>query len=201
MTVKDFDSHADPAVLKVSDEVALVVTGLQKGFKDWDFEGSSFGEVLKVHGHYASMHIAMNAFGEMARKALYESDDPAAAAKSLKKAAEEFTAYVVGLTSALPKQAFKMDVALAKAARPPMDGRKGRGSRRRRPKKPPFEEAEKAKKAIAGAPDPTGFEPGDGNGFAASPDESEEAKRRATEDDKKLTAERRAAGLLDPRWR
>lgn len=103
------------SVVKMNDDFSLVVTGLQKGFKDWDFNASSFAEVLKVQGHYMSMVNAMDAFRTTANNALYEADTPSEAAQSISKAADEFKNYLVSLTSALPEHAFKMEVELLKS--------------------------------------------------------------------------------------
>lgn len=46
--------------------------------------------------------------------------------------------------------------------------------------------AEVKKEQIAGAPDPTGHEPGDADGFAAAPADSDAATARASADDKKM---------------
>lgn len=116
VSVEGYADLTETSVVKMSDDFAIVVTGLQKGFKDWDFDGSSFAEVLKVSGHYSSMRTAMEAFSEVARTALYDSDNPAAAASAVSKAADEFKQYVVSLTGALPVHAFKMEQALAKEA-------------------------------------------------------------------------------------
>ena len=230
VALPDAEQTENTSVIKMSDDIALVVTGIEKGFDEFDFEGSSFAEVLKVHGHYMSMVNAMDAFSEVARKSLHEAESPGDAASRLSKAADDFRNYVVALTSSLPEHAFKMEQAIAKAENGTGAGAeagKGTGTSqaaseddasnknsatdqtsslakesdakdkdKKGKKKPGMDEDEDemekgsgkdhAKKAN-GLPDPQGYEPGDPDGFAASPADSEEAKRRAAADDARST--------------
>lgn len=232
----DADKAEDAAVLKVSDEVALIVSGLQKAFQSYDFESSSFKEVMATGGYFASLTAAMDAMRTVAGNILYKAESPSQAATDLGKAVDEFKSYLTTLTNSLPVQAFKADVEFSRASlattpasdEPPVieseatetqkadAGKNGTGAGFEAGKgtgtdpsataddaantainAKPGEKttgnvgedlpSEAVKEEVPGLPQPDGFEPGDGDGFAAAPTDSDQATARASADDKKMT--------------
>ena len=109
------------SILKCSDDVSLVVTGLQKGFGSWNVDSSSFLDKVKASSFYSSVSNAASVFSDCAYDALYDADSPAAASTLIGQMADDFKTYLTTLANGLPVQAFKADIALAKAAKSKKD--------------------------------------------------------------------------------
>lgn len=197
-------------VIKASDEIAFVVSHMKKAFVDYDPASAGFLEVLKSGESYPSLCTARDALGSTISAILYEAATPADAASRIAKSIDEFKGYVTAMASSLPVHAFKMEVALAKAG----GGKNGTGAGFQAGRGTgtlpsataddaahtavnatgaesttgnDTEEPVEARKAeIKGLPQPTGFEPGDDDGFAASPEDTQRAVAHASADDKKM---------------
>lgn len=141
------------SILKCSDDVSLVVTGLQKGFGSWNVDSSSFLDKVKASSFYSSVSNAAGVFSDCAYDALYDADSPAAASTLIGQMADDFKTYLTTLANGLPVQAFKADIALAKAG---CAGGKG--------KKATTAEVEKAAKSKAKDPDADGDDDTSGAG-------------------------------------
>lgn len=244
VAIEGADKVEDAALLKVNDDIGLMVSGLKKAFHSYDFASNSFAEVLAVGGHYASICNATDALNSTIYNILGSSDTPTDAASKISTAVDGFKNYVATLTSALPVHAFKADVELTKAAAGKakakdndMDDEDDKKSETK--KEGEGAEIEKAdagkngtgagfeagqgtgttpsataddaantainatgsesttgnadegpveakKEEVKGLPQPTGHEPGDADGFAAPPTDSQGASARASADDKKM---------------
>lgn len=104
-------------VVKLDDNVALVVTNVQKAFESYDFSSTTFGEVFKAGSFYPSMCVANDMLASTVSNIMYDAADPASAAEAISKAVDEYKDYVTALASSLPVQAFKADVEVKKAAK------------------------------------------------------------------------------------
>lgn len=162
VAVDGYESAENVAVLKVSDEIGLVVTGLQKAFHGYDFESTSFGDVLQTNGFFSSLCTAGDSLRTVISNIMSEADSPADAATSIQKAVDEFKDYAGTLARALPVHAFKMDAAIRKADAPKVEAKED--------EKVDLEKAAHGKGA--------GFEAGKGTG----------TDDKSTKDDKKNTA-------------
>ena len=272
------DAH-DVALLKVGEDMVLAVSNMKKGFDSYAYNSTDFNAIMATEGVYPSMCVAKDVLGGTISNILYKSSSPAEAAGTVGAAIDDFKTYMVGLLGAVPVSAFKMDVAIAKAAEQKLpDDKSGAGAEEPAPKpkarkdevpaasdEQPVTEAqnvqliadeagkvEKAdagkngtgagfehgkgtgtdpkataddaantevnstgepttgnpdpqmpqgvkKEQIAGAPDPKGFEPGDADGFAAPPTDSQAATARASADDKKMKQNGGTDGSSPPR--
>lgn len=97
------------AVIKMDEDIAVVVTNVAKGFKPYDYSSADFAEALKVDGYYPSVYTACDALHTVIHKSLTEAKTPDAAATSIGAAIEDFKTYVTGLTASLPSNVFKLE--------------------------------------------------------------------------------------------
>jgi hypothetical protein len=97
-------------------DVALAISCVQKGFSGYDFSSSDFGEVHATGSFCSSASTASDMLQMTIANILCESASPADAASLITKACNGFRDYVSALTSALPEQAFKADIALLKSS-------------------------------------------------------------------------------------
>jgi hypothetical protein len=95
--------------------VALAISCVQKGFSGYDFSSSDFGEVHATGSFCSSASTASDMLQMTIANILVESETPEDASDLIAKACNGFRDYVTALTSALPVQAFKADVALLKS--------------------------------------------------------------------------------------
>lgn len=109
-------------VLKLNEDVALVVTGLKKSFDGWDFESTSFKEIMSKGAFVPSICVAQDMLSRTIYNILEKADTPKEAATGIGAAVKEFSDYVTMLAKGLPESAFKADVALAKAMNGTGDG-------------------------------------------------------------------------------
>ena len=117
VAVKDADKAEDTFVLKMNDDVAVVVanaTELKKVFKDWDLSSTSFGDIMATGGFCSSMSTATDMLRHTVANVLYEAQTPDEAAEGIQKAVSDFGKFAVTLAKGLPVHAFKMDVDLAR---------------------------------------------------------------------------------------
>jgi hypothetical protein len=116
VTLTKADSFATGSVLKVSDEVGLVVNvDLQKAFSGVDFSSWSFGEVLATEGYFVGVCTAVDVLKSTVANILMEASSSSEAASAVGKAVDEMKNYLISLTGGIPVQAFKADVAFSKA--------------------------------------------------------------------------------------
>lgn len=104
----------DTGVVKVNDDIGMVVSGVKKAFCGWDFDSTSFGEVHKVSSFYPSMRHGADIFSDTVSNIMQKADTPAEAADMIGNAVDEFKTYITALAKGLPERAFKSEVALLK---------------------------------------------------------------------------------------
>lgn len=115
VTLAKSEIDAPTSVLKVNDEVALVVTDLKKAFANYDFSSWSFGEVMATEGYFAGLCTALDVLRSTVANIMMEATSPSEAAAAIGKACDDFKGYMITLTGGLPVDAFKADQLLAKA--------------------------------------------------------------------------------------
>jgi len=229
----DADKAKGTVVLKVSDEVGLVITHVKKLFDDFSYGSTDFNVVMATEGVYPSICVAKDALATTIANILYKAASPEDASNQIGQAIDDFKGYMTMLLKNVPMQAFKMEFELAKSEskfplgdEAPVEvaeeevekadaGKNGTGAGFEHGKgtgtdprataddlantavnavpgesttgNPDEGPAEARKEEVKGLPDPKGHEPGDPDGFAAPPTDSDEATRRATEDDRNNT--------------
>ena len=110
----DADKAEGSLVVKVSDTVAMVVSGLQKAFEGFDFSSTNFGDVMASGSFCTSMCVATDMLSATIGNILAYADSPDTAADQIEKAVGEYQSYVVTLAKGLPVHAFKADVGFAR---------------------------------------------------------------------------------------
>mgnify|MGYP000241326964 CR=1 FL=1 len=101
------------AIIQVSEDVTLGITGVKKEFSTFAFESEVFADVMAQEGVFPSLRIAEDALHVTIMNILYnDPQGPAEAAKSVGKACNDFKNYVVGMIGGLPEQVFKADEAM-----------------------------------------------------------------------------------------
>lgn len=103
----------DTVVLKVSDEIGLVIANMKKAFDSYSYNSTDFNTVMATEGVYPSMCLAKEALGETIANILYKASSPAEAATKVAEAIDDFKAYMTTLLNAVPTQAFKADLAFS----------------------------------------------------------------------------------------
>lgn len=109
--VDDFET----GVVRINDDLGLVVSGLTKAFSSYDFESTSFGDVFKAGSFYPSIRVAQEMLTDTIHNIMYDASSPTEATAAVTKAVDEFKEYTAALASALPVHAFKADVEVSKA--------------------------------------------------------------------------------------
>lgn len=120
------DAPADDkesSVVKIDENVALVVTGLQKMFSDYNFDSINFNEMMQQEGFWPSICVAKDVLHATISNIMYEANTAGEAKDAINKAVADFSAYIAGIVSVLPEKAFKADVEIAKAGK----GKGGKG--------------------------------------------------------------------------
>jgi hypothetical protein len=151
-------------LVKVSDDVSLVVTGIKKSFDGWDFESTSFKEIMSKGAFIPSLCVAQDMLSRTMYNIMEKAENPKTAAQAIKSAAADFGDYVTMLAKGLPDSAFKADVALHKAYEDKKDGGKDDAD----------ENADGSKKKAKKVD-------GDGSGFAAAT--GQESAKATAEDE------------------
>lgn len=99
-------------IIKQSDALAFVVqapAAIAKAMNTYDWESTSFSEVMSKGSFAPSLYIASDMFNRTCSNIMEKAESPADLAKQLRSAAEEYTAYLVELAKSLPKSVFKSE--------------------------------------------------------------------------------------------
>jgi len=122
LTKADADlSKIEGFVLKMSDEVALVIkaeTEVVKALTSYDWESTSFSEVMQKGTFSPSVSMAQEMLQRTFYNIMEKAEDTTALSKMIGTAIDEFKVYTTQLAKGLPKSVFKADAALAKGDKP-----------------------------------------------------------------------------------
>lgn len=107
----DANLEGEMTVVRLSEDVAMVC----KGFRPYNMDvevtaGTTFADVCKAQGFYPGVGTMVDVLRSSVLSLAEKSDDPAAAAKSIRKMFSEAAEYAASMVSALPSVAFKMEL-------------------------------------------------------------------------------------------
>lgn len=100
----------DEGVLKLDDDIGLVVSGIAKAFDSFDTKSLTFSDLFATEGFYPSLHMAKDMLGYTVGNIMQKAETAGQAAEMISKAVDEFKAYVTALAASIPQHAFKADV-------------------------------------------------------------------------------------------
>jgi hypothetical protein len=102
------DAMDDAVALKVSDEVALIVVGVEKGLLAFP-DSNSFIENITKAGFAPSYRIANEILTETVGNIIFSEGDAEETKGQVSKAIEDFGGYIEAILSTIPVQAFKAE--------------------------------------------------------------------------------------------
>lgn len=102
------DDNEDTVIFKMSDDVAVGVTGISKSFSSWG-EGESFIQNLATAGFYPGVRVATDVFMDTMQNIMYNAEAGTQPTDAINKLTADFSEYVKTLVSKLPIEAFKYD--------------------------------------------------------------------------------------------
>ena len=102
------DEMEDAVALKISDEVALIITGVEKGLMGFP-DSNSFIENITKAGFAPSYRIANEILTETVGNIIFSEGDAAETKEAVSKAIEDFGGYIEAILSTIPVQAFKAE--------------------------------------------------------------------------------------------
>jgi hypothetical protein len=100
---------ANDALVKLDDDVGLIVSGLAKAI-DPRIGETQFGRLLETEAFLPSMRLASDMLGRSVGSIMQKAETPSEAAAQIAAAADDFKAYVESLAAALPQHALKADL-------------------------------------------------------------------------------------------
>jgi hypothetical protein len=100
---------ANDALVKLDDDVGLIVSGLAKAI-DPRIGETAFGRLLETEAFLPSMRLASDMLGRTVGSIMQKAETPSEAAAQIAAAADDFKAYVESLAAALPQHALKADL-------------------------------------------------------------------------------------------
>jgi hypothetical protein len=121
ITFTKSDATAKPEetlVVRVSDDVAFVVkcdVEFQKSMSSYDWESTSFAEVMSKGQFAPSVCMAQDMLSRTFYNIMEKADTPKDLAAMLKAATGEFETYITGLAKGLPASIFKADKSFTKS--------------------------------------------------------------------------------------
>jgi hypothetical protein len=104
---------ANDALIKLDDDIGLVVSGLAKALDDTSITDTAFGKLFATEAFFPSMRLAKDMLGQSVGAILQKAETPGEAAALIAGAVDDFKSYVTGLAAAMPQHALKADVGKA----------------------------------------------------------------------------------------
>lgn len=108
LVLDDSASLDQGTVVKMNDDLAVVVYNVAKTFDPWA-NGSSFGDNMKAAGFFPGLYAALDVLGDTVRNILWETESGGSPVAAVSKAVNEFGSYIEQLAAAIPQTAFKME--------------------------------------------------------------------------------------------
>jgi hypothetical protein len=105
------DEMTDAVALKVSEDAALIVVGVEKGLLAFP-DSNSFIENITKAGFAPSYHIANEILNETVGNIIFSEGDAEETKGQVQKAIEDFGGYIDAILSTIPVQAFKAEEIL-----------------------------------------------------------------------------------------
>ena len=101
---------ANDALVKLDDDIGLVVSGLAKAVEDTSLADTAFGRQFTTEAFLPSMRLASEMLGQSVDSIMQKAETPTEAAARIGEAVDEFKTYVTCLAAALPQHALKADL-------------------------------------------------------------------------------------------
>lgn len=102
------DEMEDAVAFKISDDAALIITGIQKGIQAWP-DSNSFVENITKAGFAPSYRVANEILSETVGNIMFSEGDAVETKAAVSKALADFSGYVEAVMSTIPVQAFKAE--------------------------------------------------------------------------------------------
>ncbi len=102
------DDMADAVAFKITDDAALIVTGVEKGLMAFP-DSNSFIENITKAGFAPSYRIANDILTETVGNIIFSEGDAEETKTAVQKAIEDFGGYIDAILSTIPIQAFKAE--------------------------------------------------------------------------------------------
>ena len=112
-------SGSSDALIKLDDDIGLVVSGLAKAFNGMNVQNTDFARAFATEAFYPSMRLANDMLGLAVGNIMQKAENASDAAALIAKAVDDFKQYVTTLATAIPSHAFKADQAPALAIEVP----------------------------------------------------------------------------------
>jgi len=175
------DEMEDAVALKISDEVALIITGVEKGLMGFP-DSNSFIENITKAGFAPSYRIANEILTETVGNIIFSEGDAAETKEAVSKAIEDFGGYIEAILSTIPVQAFKaeeivteVEKGLLNAPKKPKKAAKKKPAKEAKQDDDKDEDADAEDETAAGSVDDSGAdESGDDESGSDDADSSEE---------------------------
>lgn len=98
----------DTVIIKMSDDVAVGVTGIKKSFSSWS-EGESFVQQMAISGFFPGVRVATDVYLDTLGNIMYKSEAGSPPVVQIAKLNDDFARYVNTLVSNIPVEAFKFE--------------------------------------------------------------------------------------------
>lgn len=102
----EFDE--DTAIVKVTEDLALAVSNVQKGLRAWA-DSNSFVENVQKAGFFPGLRVATEVLMDTIGNIAMEEGDQEATVSQMEKSLEDYKGYVMKMVDAIPSDVFKME--------------------------------------------------------------------------------------------
>jgi hypothetical protein len=102
------DLPEDVVVIKMAEDVAAVVSNVQKSFSSWA-ESNDFAANVSQSGFFPGLRVGQEVLNETIANIMYAAEKGESPTQTVAKALSDFNGYVLSLLSEVPAQAFKME--------------------------------------------------------------------------------------------
>ena len=107
--------NEDITIFKMSEDVAVGVSGITKSFSSWG-EGESFVKNMATAGFFPGVRVATDVFMDTLGNIMYKSEKDKVPMAKVEKLADDFGMYVKDLLTKVPVEAFKYEGMLLEKA-------------------------------------------------------------------------------------
>lgn len=197
------DEMEDAVAFKITDDAALIVTGVEKGLMAFP-DSNSFIENITKAGFAPSYRIANDILTETVGNIIFSEGDAEETKTAVQKAIEDFGGYIEAILSTIPVQAFKAEEIVVEVEKGLLNTPK-KAPKKAAKKKPAKEvakqedgEDEEDEDAVAddadGADDAGADESGSDDAEGSEEDDSEEVSKDPKAEDDSSEDETQAEG-------
>ncbi len=168
------DEMEDAVALKISDEVALIIVGVEKGLLAFP-DSNSFIENITKAGFAPSYRIANEILTETVGNIIFSEGDAEETKTAVSKAISDFGGYIEAILSTIPVQAFKAEEIVVEVEKGLLNApNKPKKAAKKKPAKETKDEDEQEDAVAEDGADESGDESGDDESGSDDTDDSEE---------------------------